>query len=136
MQTWRQLALFVCAVALGLVALHHPQSHDDIVDATQFSIAFFATLLTGEAVIFALTFSAASSWPSLRAIDSHIAFREWVLIGWFAAFFTALFTACGLLGDNAASATYGAHLFLLANIFGVFSFIQLFGLASIDGRNH
>lgn len=131
MQTWRQLALFVCAVALGLVALHHPRSHDDVVDATQFSIAFFATLLTGEAVIFALTFSAASSWPSLRAIDSHIAFREWVLIGWFAA----LFTACGLLGDNAASATYGALLFLLANIFGIFSFIQLFGLASIGGRN-
>ncbi|MHA5053361.1 hypothetical protein [Streptomyces sp. SD15] len=100
-------------------------------DATQFSIAFFATLLTGEAVIFALTFSAASSWPSLRAIDSHIAFREWVLIGWFAA----LFTACGLLGDNPASATYGALLFLLANIFGVFSFLQLFGLASIGGRN-
>ncbi|MDT0484798.1 hypothetical protein [Streptomyces doebereineriae] len=100
-------------------------------DATQFSIAFFATLLTGEAVIFALTFSAASSWPSLRAIDGHIAFREWVLIGWFAA----LFTGCGLLGDSAVSATYGALLFLLANIFGVFSFVRLFGLASIGGRN-
>ncbi|MGW1159141.1 hypothetical protein ACWD48_13120 [Streptomyces sp. NPDC002519] len=100
-------------------------------DATQFSVAFFATLLTGEAVIFALTFSAASSWPSLRAIDGHIAFREWVLIGWFAA----LFTGCGLLGGNEASATYGALLFLLANIFGIFSFVQLFGLASIGGRN-
>ncbi|WP_217545475.1 hypothetical protein [Streptomyces sp. GbtcB6] len=99
--------------------------------ATQFSIAFFATLLTGEAVIFALTFSAASSWPSLQAIDSHIAFREWVLIGWFAA----LFTVCGLLGDNRISATYGALLFLLANIFGIFSFIRLFGLASVGGRN-
>ncbi|MFJ5278535.1 hypothetical protein [Streptomyces parvulus] len=100
-------------------------------DATQFSIAFFATLLTGEAVIFALTFSAASSWPSLRAIDSHIAFREWVLVGWLAA----LFTACGLLGGSATSATYGALLFLLANVFGIFSFIRLFGLASIGGRN-
>ncbi|MFK0117032.1 hypothetical protein [Streptomyces sp. NPDC090994] len=100
-------------------------------DATQFSIAFFATLLTGEAVIFALTFSAASSWPSLRAIDSHIAFREWVLVGWLAA----LFTACGLLGDSAVSATYGALLFLLANVFGIFSFVRLFGLASIGGRN-
>ncbi|MEU2622131.1 hypothetical protein ABZ642_29075 [Streptomyces sp. NPDC007157] len=99
--------------------------------ATQFSIAFFATLLTGEAVIFALTFSAASSWPSLRAIDGHIAFREWVLIGWAAA----LFTACGLLGDNRVSATYGALLFLLANIFGIFSFVRLFGLASVGGRN-
>ncbi|MGP2439695.1 hypothetical protein [Streptomyces sp. JW3] len=100
-------------------------------DATQFSIAFFATLLTGEAVIFALTFSAASSWPSLRAIDSHIAFREWVLVGWLAA----LFTACGLLGDSAVSATYGALLFLLANVFGIFSFVRLFGLASVGGRN-
>ena len=131
MQTWRQISLCLCAVALSFLALNHPRSHSDIVDATQFSIAFFATLLTGEAVIFALAFSAASSWPSLRAIDSHIAFREWVLIGWFAA----LFTGCGLLGDNAVSATYGALLFLLANIFGIFSFVRLFGLASIGGRN-
>jgi hypothetical protein len=130
-QVWRQIWLFLCAVGLAFVALSYPRSHDDVVDATQFSVAFFATLLTGEAVIFALTFSAASSWPSLRAIDGHIAFREWVLIGWFAA----LFTGCGLLGDNAASATYGALLFLLANIYGVFSFIRLFGLASIGGRN-
>ncbi|MEW2402341.1 hypothetical protein [Streptomyces sp. NPDC046862] len=131
MQTWRQIALFLCAAALGLVALDYPRAHDDVVDATQFSIAFFATLLTGEAVIFALTFSAASSWPSLRSIDSHIAFREWVLIGWAAA----LFTGCGLLADNAETATYGALLFLLANIFGIFSFVRLFGLASIGGRN-
>ncbi|MFF0017085.1 hypothetical protein [Streptomyces sp. NPDC005374] len=131
MQVWRQIWLFLCAVGLAFVAFAYPRSHDDVVDATQFSIAFFATLLTGEAVIFALTFSAASSWPSLRAIDGHIAFREWVLIGWFAA----LFTGCGLLGDNAVSATYGALLFLLANIYGVFSFVQLFGLASIGGRN-
>lgn len=113
------------------MAIAYPREHDDVVDATQFSIAFFATLLTGEAVIFALTFSAASSWPSLRAIDTHIAFREWVLVGWLAA----LFTACGLLGGNATSATYGALLFLLANVFGVFSFVRLFGLASIGGRN-
>ncbi|MGW0731641.1 hypothetical protein [Streptomyces sp. NPDC002851] len=131
MQKWRQLALCVCALGLGVMALRFPGEREDIVDATQFSIAFFATLLTGEAVIFALTFSAASSWPSLRAIDGHIAFREWVLIGWFAA----LFTACGLLGDSPASAMYGALLFLLANIFGIFSFIRLFGLASVGGRN-
>lgn len=118
-------------MALGFVALAYPRTHDDVVDATQFSMAFFATLLTGEAVIFALTFSAASSWPSLRAIDSHIAFREWVLIGWFAA----LFTGCGILGNSSVSATYGALLFILANIFGIFSFVRLFGLASIGGRN-
>lgn len=128
---WRRVALFGCALVLGALAIASPREHDDVVDATQFSIAFFATLLTGEAVIFALTFSAASSWPSLRAIDSHIAFREWVLVGWLAA----LFTACGLLGGSAASATYGALLFLLANVFGIFSFIRLFGLASIGGRN-
>ncbi|MET9554978.1 hypothetical protein [Streptomyces sp. NPDC006645] len=108
-----------------------PVEKDDAVDATQFTVAFFATLLTGEAVIFALTFSAASSWPSLRAIDKHIAFREWVLIGWVAA----MFTSCGLLGKSDVSITYGALLFILANFFGVFSFIRLFGLASIGGRN-
>ncbi|MEV7034070.1 hypothetical protein AB0N99_28085 [Streptomyces sp. NPDC093272] len=130
-QRLRQVVLCVCAVVLGLLAVARPRGADDVVAATQFSIAFFATLLTGEAVIFALTFSAASSWPSLQAIDSHIAFREWVLVGWFAA----LFTACGLLGDSRVSATYGALLFLLANIFGIFSFVQLFGLASVGGRN-
>ncbi|MEU9380229.1 hypothetical protein AB0D38_04145 [Streptomyces sp. NPDC048279] len=121
----------MCAVVLALLAIGCPRTADDVVAATQFSIAFFATLLTGEAVIFALTFSAASSWPSLQAIDGHIAFREWVLIGWVAA----LLTACGLLGGSGVSATYGALLFLLANIFGIFSFVQLFGLASVGGRN-
>ncbi|MEU9455278.1 hypothetical protein [Streptomyces sp. NPDC048277] len=131
MQRRRQVVLCVCAVVLAVLAVGWPRSADDVVAATQFSVAFFATLLTGEAVIFALTFSAASSWPSLQAIDGHIAFREWVLIGWFGA----LFTGCGLLGDSRISATYGALLFLLANIFGIFSFIQLFGLASVGGRN-
>ena len=96
----------------------------------QFSIAFFATLLTGEAVIFALSFSPSSAWPSLREIDAHIAFREWVVTGWLAA----MLIACGLLLHTAIPGTYGALLFLLANVFGMFSFIRLFGLASADGR--
>ncbi|MEV6791647.1 hypothetical protein AB0M87_06545 [Streptomyces sp. NPDC051320] len=127
----RQAALLVCSLGLAGLAWGVSVDEDRVVDATQFSVAFFATLLTGEAVIFALTFSAASSWPSLRAIDSHIAFREWVFIGWVAA----MFTGCGLLWKNETSATYGAELFLLANVFGVFSFIRLFGLASVGGRN-
>ena len=102
--------------SLGLAGLARgsPSTRTGIVDATQFSVAFFATLLTGEAVIFAITFSAASSWPSLRAIDSHIAFREWVFIGWLAS----MFTGCGLLWRNETSATYGAEALLLANVFG------------------
>lgn len=127
----RQAVLALCSLGVIVVAVLHPVAQDDAVDATQFTVAFFATLLTGEAVIFALTFSAASSWPSLRAIDSHIAFREWVLIGWAAA----MFTACGILAKSDVSATYGALLFILANIFGVFSFVRLFGLASAGGRN-
>ncbi|MGW0787582.1 hypothetical protein ACWD04_04860 [Streptomyces sp. NPDC002911] len=127
----REAVLAACALLLIPIAVRHPVGQDDAVDATQFTVAFFATLLTGEAVIFALTFSAASSWPSLRAIDSHIAFREWVFIGWLAA----MFTACGLLGQSGISLTYGALLFILANVFGIFSFIRLFGLASIGGRN-
>ncbi|MFE3824125.1 hypothetical protein [Streptomyces sp. NPDC059092] len=127
----RQIALTLCAGALVALAVVHPVSQENAVDATQFTVAFFATLLTGEAVIFALTFSASSAWPSLRAIDSHIAFREWVLIGWIAA----MFTACGILAESAVSTTYGALLFILANVFGVFSFVRLFGLASVGGRN-
>ncbi|GGR78468.1 hypothetical protein GCM10010252_16420 [Streptomyces aureoverticillatus] len=129
--TRRRAALASGAVGLAAVAWEWPVATGDAVDATQFTIAFFATLLTGEAVIFALSFSSASSWPSLRAIDSHIAFREWVLAGWVAA----MFTAGGLLGQSERSTTYGALLFLLANCFGVFSFARLFGLASVGGRN-
>ncbi|KUF17177.1 hypothetical protein [Streptomyces silvensis] len=129
--TRRRAALAVGALALAMVAWGFPAEEGDAVDATQFTIAFFATLLTGEAVIFALSFSAASSWPSLRAIDSHIAFREWVLAGWVAA----MFIAGGLLWQSERSTTYGALLFLLSNCFGIFSFVRLFGLASVGGRN-
>ena len=105
-------------------------ARQDVIDSVQFSIAFFATLLTGEAVIFAISFSPSSGWPSLREIDSHIAFREWVVAGWVAAMLTAI----GLLGGSAIPGTYGALLFLLADAFGMFSFIRLFSLASADGR--
>lgn len=123
--------LLLCALALAAVAVRYPRDLGDVGDATQFSAAFFATILTGEAVIFALSFSAASSWPSLSAIDSYIAFREWVLIGAVAT----MFTAAGILGKNELVGTYGALLFLLANVFGVFSFVRLFGLAGVHGRN-
>jgi hypothetical protein len=56
-----------------------------VINSTGFSPAFFATLLTGEAVIFAPSFSPSSAWPSLREIDAHIAFREWVVTGWVGA---------------------------------------------------
>jgi hypothetical protein len=95
----------------------------------QFSIAFFATL-TGEAVIFVFSFAPSSGWPSLREIDTYIAFREWVLAGWLAA----MLTASGLLTHAAIPVTCGALLFLLADALGMFSFVRLFGLASADRR--
>ena len=126
----RRAALSGCAVILLIVAIVTPLSRGDVIDSVQFSIAFLATLLTGEAVIFALSFSPSSAWPSLREIDAHIAFREWVVAGWLAS----MLTAGGLLLHTAIPGTYGALLFLLANVFGMFSFIRLFGLASADGR--
>jgi hypothetical protein len=80
-----------------------PLARQDVIDSVQFSIAFFATLLTGEAVIFAISFSPSSGWPSLREIDSHIAFREWVVAGWVAAMLTAI----GLPGGSAIPALMG-----------------------------
>jgi hypothetical protein len=126
----RRAALSASALILLIVAIVTPLSRGDVIDSVQFSIAFFATLLTGEAVIFALSFSPSSAWPSLREIDSHIAFREWVVTGWLAA----MLIAGGLLLHTAIPSTYGALLFLLADVFGMFSFIRLFGLASADGR--
>jgi hypothetical protein len=126
----RRAALAACALALLIVAVTNPLARQDVIDSVQFSLAFFATLLTGEAVIFALSFSPSSSWPSLREIDTHIAFREWVVTGWLASMLIAI----GLLMRTAIPGTYGALLFLLADVFGMFSFIRLFGLASADGR--
>lgn len=126
----RQSLLVALAAALLVVACLAPLSQPHVTESVSFSIAFFATLLTGEAVIFALSFSASSAWPSLREIDGHIAFREWVVTGWLGA----MLTAAGLLAGAAIPAAYGALLFLLADVFGMFSFIRLFGLASAGGR--
>jgi len=45
-----------------------------------------------------------------------------------------MLTATGLLTRTAIAGTYGALLFLLADAFGMFSFVRLFGLASAEGR--
>lgn len=121
-------AVAVAAVAPLAVAL--PAGDDRIIASAQFSVAFFATILTGEAVIFALAFSASSAWPSLREIDSYIAFRLWVVIGWLGA----MLLGAGLLVEARAASSCGAVLFLLADVLGIFSFVRLFGLASAGGR--
>src|SRR6266536_3938091 len=99
----RQSTLVVLAAALLAVACVAPMPHANVIDSVQVSVAVFATLLTGEAVIFALSFSVSSAWPSLREIDRHIAFREWVVTGWLASMPAAI----GLLADSAIPATFG-----------------------------
>ena len=126
----RRVASAVCVAGLLAVAWAVPLSRQDVIDSATFSIAFFATLLTGEAVIFALSFSASSAWPSFREIDGHIGFRDWVVTGWLGA----MLTASGLLAQAPIAATYGAFLFLLADLVGIISFIRLLGLASSGGR--
>lgn len=131
-QRW---GLWIAAVAvLGVVplAVATPLHNDRIIASAQFSVAFFATILTGEAVIFALAFPASSAWPSLQEIDAYIAFRMWVVIGWLGAMLLGL----GLLVDGRAVSTCGAVLFLVADALGIFSFVRLFGLASANGRRH
>ncbi|MCA1222927.1 hypothetical protein [Streptomyces sp. 8L] len=108
----------------------NPAGDSRVMGSTQVSVAFFATILTGEAVIFALSFLASSAWPSLKEIDAHIAFRVWVVIGWLGA----MLLGVGLLTGAQALSTCGAVLFLLADVLGIFSFARLFGLASSGGR--
>lgn len=117
------------AVAVPL-AVAAPVNSDRVIGSAQFSVAFFATVLTGEAVIFALAFSASSSWPSLREIDGHIGFRIWVVLGWVGS----MVLGVGMLTDNDTASTFGAVVFLLADALGIFSFVRLFGLASAGGR--
>lgn len=59
-QRRRRVALCVCAVVLAALDGVYPRGADDVVAATRFSVAFFATLPAGEAVIFAPPFSVAS----------------------------------------------------------------------------
>lgn len=124
---WTSAAAVAVVAALAVVS---PAGDDRVVASAQFSVAFFATILTGEAVIFALAFSASSAWPSLREIDAYIAFRLWVVIGWLGA----MLLGAGLLVDDQAVSTCGAVLFLVADLLGIFSFVRLFGLASAGGR--
>jgi hypothetical protein len=125
-----RLVVLIAAAGLTTVSIVRPVNSADAGAATQFTVALFAALLTGEAVVFALSFSAASAWPSLRDIDRHILFRHWVLVGAVAA--TAI--AAGLLWHLPLAATFGALSFLAANVLGVYSFIRLFGIASAGGR--
>lgn len=102
----RQSTLVISAAVLLVVACVAPMAHSDVIDSAQVSIAFFATLLTGEAVIFALSFSVSSAWPSLREIDRHIAFREWVVAGWSfprsCGFIAGSTPACAAVGSGCA----------------------------------
>lgn len=99
-------------------------------DAGTLALALFAALLTGEAVVFALSFDARTAWPSLREIDQQTAFRAWVIVGTIGA--TAL--ACGVLGMSSWARRAGADIVILADLLGVWSFLELFGLASAEGR--
>ncbi|GAC1610587.1 MAG: hypothetical protein NVS3B26_18150 [Mycobacteriales bacterium] len=98
--------------------------------AGAFALALFAALLTGEAVVFALSFDARTAWPSLREIDQQTAFRAWVVVGTMGA----IFLTCGVLGPSTGTRRAGADLVILADLLGVSSFLELFGLASAEGR--
>ncbi|MCF3960424.1 hypothetical protein [Streptomyces fuscigenes] len=129
----QRLGIWVAAVTVAgtiPLAVLNPAGDSRVMGSTQVSVAFFATILTGEAVIFALSFSASSAWPSLKEIDAHIAFRAWVVIGWLGA----MLLGVGLLTGVHTLSTLGAVLFLLADALGIFSFARLFGLASSGGR--
>ena len=130
MLTRERAVIVIAAVGLMAVSIARPVNSAAAGAATQFTVALFAALLTGEAVIFALSFSAASAWPSLREIDRHILFRQWVLVGAVAASAIAI----GLLWNLPFAASFGALLFLAANVLGVYSFVRLFGIASAGGR--
>src|SRR4051812_44958881 len=106
----QRLGIWVAAVTVaGTIPLAGlPRAGDSrVTGSTQVSVAFFATILTGEAVIFALSFSASSAWPSLKEIDAHIAFRAWVVIGWLGA----MLLGVGLLTGVQTLSTCGAVLF-------------------------
>lgn len=94
------------------------------------SAGLFAALLTGEAVVFALSFSPASTWPSLQDIDAHTGFRDWIILGAIGAGMVSI----GLLNADSFLSIYGASLLILADLFGVISFMALFTAASAVGR--
>ena len=91
------------------------------VDAGNFAMLFFGALLTGEAVVFALSFDPTTNWPSLREIDKHIQFRGWIAAGGVGAVLLAL----GFLTESAPVYHMGNYSILVADAFGAASFLRL-----------
>jgi len=126
---WLLVALVLVGLAASALLLRG--SADAAVNAGNFAMLFFGALLTGEAVVFALSFDPTTSWPSLREIDKHIGFRAWIAIGGTGA----VLLAVGFLTDSAPVYHMGNYTILVADAVGVVSFLRLFTLAHPAGRH-
>jgi hypothetical protein len=99
--------------------------------ATQLAAIYFGFVLTAQSVIFATAFAGTGRWPSMYEVSRATFFVEWLVVGGVAT----LASAVGALLNFDRLSDGAAFLWIVADAIGTVSFIRLFSLATIDGRN-
>ncbi len=129
-QRRRRIGLVVVVVLALMLELIDPIGRTQAVSSGQVGIAFFAALLTGGAIIFGLSFSSATLWPSLREINEYVGLSDWVTL----ASLGTLALAAGILVNLDTLVSFGSIVVIIGDLMGLVSFLKILSLASPDRR--
>ncbi len=129
-QRRRRIGLVVVVVLALILELIDPIGRTQAVSSGQVGIAFFAALLTGGAIIFGLSFSSATLWPSLREINEYVGLSDWVTL----ASLGTLALAAGILVNLDTLVSFGSIVVIIGDLMGLVSFLKILSLASPDRR--
>ncbi len=129
-QRRRRIGLVVVVVLALILELIDPIGRTQAVSSGQVGIAFFAALLTGGAIIFGLSFSSATLWPSLREINEYVGLSDWVTL----ASLGTLALAAGILVNLDTLVSFGSIVVIIGDLMGLVSFLKILFLASPDRR--
>ena len=124
-------ALVIASVASVAAGVWLPIPFDDANGATSVAALYFGFQITAQSVLFATAFVGTGRWPSLFQVSRNTLFVEWLCVGGLATLGSAL----GVLFHVKVLADAASYLWLVADAFGTWSFIRLFSLASVEGRN-
>ncbi|NNN15568.1 MAG: hypothetical protein HKL82_06880 [Acidimicrobiaceae bacterium] len=129
-QRRRRIALVIVVFLVLVLTLIDPTGRPQAVSSGQVGIAFFAALLTGGAIIFGLSFSSATLWPSLREINEYVGVSDWVTV----ASLGTLALAVGVLVNLDSMVSFGSTVVIFGDLMGLVSFLRILSLASPDRR--
>ena len=129
-QRRRRISLVLVVVLIFVLTFIDPTGRQQAVSSGQIGIALFAALLTGGAIIFGLSFSSATLWPSLREINEYVGISDWVTV----ASLGTLALAFGMLVNTDTIVSFGSTVVIFADLIGLVSFLRILSLASPDRR--